>query len=59
VKTLIWIVMAACLAGIGFALRRLFQHQAERQRESEQRAAEMLAEAIRANTKNPGPIARD
>ncbi len=51
--------MAACLAGIGFALRRLFQHQAERQRESEQRAAEMLAEAIRANTKNPGPIARD
>jgi type II secretory pathway pseudopilin PulG len=59
VKTLIWLVILACLAGIAFTLWRLYQRQAERRRESEQRAADLLAEAIRAKAKTPGPGARD
>ena len=47
-KALLWLVILACLAGIGVVLWLTARKQAMRRRESESRSAAVLAEAVEA-----------
>jgi len=47
-KALLWLVILACLAGIGVVLWLIARKQAMRRRESESRSAAVLAEAAQA-----------
>jgi hypothetical protein len=45
-QALLWLVILACLAGIGVVLWLIARKQAVRRRESESRSAAILAEAM-------------
>ena len=61
-KTLVWLIIVACVASIGALLWLLARKEANRRRESEARSAALVAEAleaIRRKAKTPEPGARD
>ena len=54
-KIVAWFAIVICLAALCAGLWRLLQRETARRRESELRSAELVAEAMRAKARNPGP----